>query len=1569
MFLSRQHTGRPWIALALTATLVISHDALGQVSSMPSGATPSWSASAKSPARTASIQTAMLESTTTVYEDTSLTACPDGQSLSYFWYAQDSADHQASSWCGAAQADIDWANRTDPNRWRIPYLIEECVPGSFWTYSHALQNGTRFLSRPYRGINMVCTAEPPPADPPIPAEPPESPLSMGRGRSICPADGFSTGNPILPATREKLQTEVDYTDSGTHALNWVRTYRSNWVTGGGPGAVGLGTGWRHTYAVTLTMSADTQNQTARIVLGDGTTRLFTRAVGAADWQALNSADRLTTTSAGHSYGRADDDSRWQFDNTGKPLSHVLRNGWTLTFTYNAAGQLAGIANHFGRSITLTHDGAGMLQRVTLPDGRLIEYRFDTASRLSRVTHADGKFKDYVYENPAFPGLLTGVIDENGSRFASFSYDGQGGAIATEHAGGASRYSVSYGATRADPVTVTDPLGMARTYVYSTKFGKLAVESASQPSGTGAPDAASRAQSSVGLIDRETDFLGVRTLFTWDMDRRLPLTQTRAANRPEAQTTATQWHPTLRLPVRIDEPGRSTAYTYDSTGNPLTETVTDTATGEARTRRWSYNPQGLVASLTDERGGVWTYTYDAAGNRVSERNPLGQETRREFDAAARVTKETAPNGLVTTYAYDGRGRLLSLTTGGETSSYTYTPSGQIAGATLSGGLAIAYQYDAAQRLIGTSDNRGNRIAYTLDAMGNRVGEEVRDANGNLALSSTRVINSLNQVAASAGALGQTTRYTYDANGERIAATDPLNQSTAQSLDALRRPVATTFADNAQARQSWTALNDLASVTDPKGVLTTYTRNAFGEVTAETSPDSGTIRHQFDAAGNVTARTDALSQTTRHEYDAANRLTRTLQADGKEHLFSYDASQPNTPSSVVDPSGATTWQRDIQGRITAKTQSVNDNPTNPTTLRVAYTWNAGQLAQIGYPSGLNVYYRRSANGQITGIDVQEPGRNKPVTAFVTQLSHTALGQPKAWRWASGDAAQRSFDADGRMVSSEIASYQYDAAGRISAITQSLHASQTQTVVVTSTATGTQTGTATAVTTTYFTTPITWAASYDSRNRLSTFTRAGAASAYTWDANGNRLTSLETTRADTDLDGAFDAEDFSATTAQSLTIAEGSNRLLGFTQTLTNVRGTRALSTTSAQVAYSMDAAGNLTSDGLRSFNHDASGRLAQVRIGLGSEEAATVYLHNALGQRVFKSEPQATQYAPDEQELGEGFISWLKKNFGWLFAKAQANATLGQSYVYADAPLPEWALLGEYGNGGSKSTGRLEIVWLPTEDGNAIPVGLYRNGRLHAIHPDHLGTPRLITDEANLPVWQWPYSAFGANKPTGILKTTPKPKQAYTNEPMLLKATNPAISFNLRYPGQYFDEESNLNYNYFRSYSPGTGRYSQPDPIGLEGGLNRYLYAGANPFQYTDPYGLNPLVGAVNGGRIGALGGSALGPLGTVVGGLGGALAGAGIGWYATGPMWNETKGPNNAPPIPPTSGGSPGKGWEWKGTGSPESGRGNWVNPETGQKLHPDLNHPAPKGPHWGLTNPDGSKWDYFPDSGKWQQCR
>ena len=113
---------------------------------------------------------------------------------------------------------------------------------------------------------------------------------------------------------------------------------------------------------------------------------------------------------------------------------------------------------------------------------------------------------------------------------------------------------------------------------------------------------------------------------------------------------------------------------------------------------------------------------------------------------------------------------------------------------------------------------------------------------------------------------------------------------------------------------------------------------------------------------------------------------------------------------------------------------------------------------------------------------------------------------------------------------------------------------------------------------------------------------------------------------------------------------------------------------------------------------------------------------------------------------------------------------------------------------------------------MPVGVVRGGQLYAVHTDHLATPRLVTDSANKPVWQWPYSALGDNQPTGILQATASPPSSNS----ALQATKPVLVYNLRYSGQYFDEETALLQNYFRSYQAAQGRYTQGDPIGLKGG---------------------------------------------------------------------------------------------------------------------------------------------------------
>jgi RHS repeat-associated protein len=109
-------------------------------------------------------------------------------------------------------------------------------------------------------------------------------------------------------------------------------------------------------------------------------------------------------------------------------------------------------------------------------------------------------------------------------------------------------------------------------------------------------------------------------------------------------------------------------------------------------------------------------------------------------------------------------------------------------------------------------------------------------------------------------------------------------------------------------------------------------------------------------------------------------------------------------------------------------------------------------------------------------------------------------------------------------------------------------------------------------------------------------------------------------------------------------------------------------------------------------------------------------------------------------------------------------------------------------------------------------------LYFISPDHLNTPRAVTDNNGNPVWTWASEPFGSMPPNN----NPSGAGAFT--------------FNLRFPGQYFDQETGLHYNYYRDYDPSTDRYVQSDPIGLRGGINTYAYVDGDPVNLRDPLGL-------------------------------------------------------------------------------------------------------------------------------------
>jgi len=73
----------------------------------------------------------------------------------------------------------------------------------------------------------------------------------------------------------------------------------------------------------------------------------------------------------------------------------------------------------------------------------------------------------------------------------------------------------------------------------------------------------------------------------------------------------------------------------------------------------------------------------------------------------------------------------------------------------------------------------------------------------------------------------------------------------------------------------------------------------------------------------------------------------------------------------------------------------------------------------------------------------------------------------------------------------------------------------------------------------------------------------------------------------------------------------------------------------------------------------------------------------------------------------------------------------------------------------------------------------------------------------------------------------------------------VTNNIRFPGQYYDQETGLHYNWNRYYDPGIGRYLSPDPIGFTDSLNLFIYTGNNPVNWIDPWGLEEC--CPNGGK--------------------------------------------------------------------------------------------------------------------------
>jgi len=1205
----------------------------------------------------------------------------------------------------------------------------------------------------------------------------ESETNMAKNPAMCSGAGDSApneGNPINVATGNKYQLESDFTGSSDFALSFSRHYNSLKAFDSV-----LGQQWRHNYERSLNIDFLASPATISVNRPDGVVYTYTQQSGL--WVSdADVIETLTQTSNGYRLMNASNIIE-DYDTAGRLMSMTNTRKQTISLSYNSTTSLLEtVTDHFGRTLTFAYDSNDRLVSFNDPQGNTYRYEYDTTDNLEKVIYPDSTPSDltdnpqrlYLYENANLPNHLTGIIDETGARFANWGYDSEGRGIFSEHNNGTERVDIVY--NNDGTTTVTDQLGAVRTYTFGIMFG---VAKVSQVEGDQCTTCGSNAQvisyDANGFVASRTDFNGNITNFTRDA-RGLALTRTEAAGTAEQRTITTTWHSNFRLPTEINEPNKTTTFTYDANGNLLSRSETDTSphNSGSRTTTFTYDSNGQVLTIDGPRTDVTditTFDYNAQGNRTQSANALGQETQfTSYDASGRLLSMTDANGIVTQLTYDPRGRLLSRTVAGVTTTFDYDGVGQLTQITLPNNAQLNYTYDGARRLTDIEDNLGNRIRYTLDNMGNRTGEEIFDDSNSLRRTQTRVFDELSRLIESISADGRSSHFQYDANGNQTTNTDALNRNSQSAFDALDRLISSQDADSQSTQYSYDNQDNLTTVTDARGLTTTYTYDGLGNLLQLDSPDTGITTYTYDAAGNRISQTDARSVVTTFSYDALNRLTATQYPDSQFNIsYTYDEGQNGIGrlTTMTDRSGQTTYQYGERGNLTQQ-----DHTTNGTTFTTAYAYDdADNLIQTQYPTGRTVTMNRDALGRIAQMTTTGSAANDSAQTIVNNLSYLPFGPVTSYTYGNGLSASYSYDQDYRLTSQATANilennYSYDAVNNITDITDGVEAANDQSFA------------------------------YDNLDRLSNEAGGYGTRDYQYDALGNRSQRI---RIDNTLDEQ--GQPITQTRTQTYSYNQTANRL---DEIETDNAGTLN------QNPYAYDAVGNLVGRGVakpKVYVYGDHNRLTSVsRSGI----VLAQYRYNGRGERTIKiryNNAACTTSAAcsDPQTIDDSFIART-----FVYHYDQNGQLLGETLF----------------NRNNKIVRTREYVWLNSQPVAHIDTrykasdGTIRRQNTYYIHSDQLNTPRRMTDQAQTIIWRWDSDAFGQ----GRINNDPDQDGSKVNIP-------------LRFPGQ-MQMEGGLRYNYFRDYAPNIGRYITSDPIGLGGGINSYVYVNGNPLIGIDPLGL-------------------------------------------------------------------------------------------------------------------------------------
>ncbi len=589
---------------------------------------------------------------------------------------------------------------------------------------------------------------------------------------------------------------------------------------------------------------------------------------------------------------------------------------------------------------------------------------------------------------------------------------------------------------------------------------------------------------VGNVLTETDRRGIVTAFTWDRENRRKTT-----TRDGTLIERLDYDAVGNVAQRIDANGTVTRTEYDLADRPRQQVAGD-GSSVAATTTWTYAPLGDALTITDPEQRVTTQTWDQRRRLVELSNGAGEATQYTHDGLGQVRTITPPKGNahVSTRTYDEADRLLTVEDGeGNTWTYGYNATDQrtsitnprghattfafdgrglLTSMTYPGGAAWSYRHDADNhRILETSPDNVTRT-YTVDARGRRrsaayspviAGEPTAtdwsyDGNGNLLavadrisegqfVTVTRTWDRRDRIASETDPFGRKLIYTYDAYGNRSSRIDvAADETTTYGYDARHRNTSVSSPSIGTTALTWYRDDRLHTITQPGNVVSTTTWDRAGRVETITHTANGTplvtLSYGYDRNGNRESETLAHAGQppvlSTYTHDEADRLA-SMTVNGATTTYTLDGTGnrmlETTRRGTEPPTLDRTCTFDPRDRLEGCTDSVTGvtethgwdatgRRANETVggLTRTYTWDArdrllrleesaGPTTTYAYdPEGLRIETRRGAAGERVQYDAghrhaETNGAGNVTRSYQATAPHRATSRGA---WARAGAA---------------------------------------------------------------------------------------------------------------------------------------------------------------------------------------------------------------------------------------------------------------------------------------------------------------------------------------------------------------------------------------------------------------------------------------------------------------------------------------------------------------------------------------------------------------------------------------